>query len=296
MLSSVPEIVQQGIRKIFTSTAGSLFNLKSFSFSSGGCINHGGKLETSAGNFFLKWNDALKFPGMFKAEAKGLEALRKPLAIQIPEVRGHGVEGYYQFLLLDFIESKRSCKSYWEDLGHGLAALHKNTSAAFGLDHSNYIGSLQQFNTHKTSWVNFFIEQRLQIQLQYAIDSGVMDNSLIKEFENLYKELPALLPEESPSLLHGDLWSGNIITDENGKPCLIDPAVYYGHREMDLAMTRLFGQFEKEFYESYTNAFPLIAGHKERVDIYNLYPLMVHVNLFGGSYRRQVELILQQYR
>jgi fructosamine-3-kinase len=296
MLNSIPEPVLQGVQKILSVNNDSVTTVKNFSFCGGGCINHGGRLETTSGNFFLKWNNAAKLPGMFEAEAKGLDMLQKPNAIGIPKVKGHGIEENYQFLLLNFIESKQRSKTYWNDLGRGLAGLHKITSSSFGLDHSNYIGSLRQFNDPETSWLTFFIEKRLQVQVQFAADKRALDHSLVKEFENFYKKLPDLIPDEKPSLLHGDLWSGNVMTDGQGKPWLIDPAVYYGHREMDLAMTHLFGGFDQDFYESYGEMFPLIPGFEKRVDILNLYPLMVHVNLFGGSYRHQVQLILRRYR
>ena len=181
-------------------------------------------------------------------------------------------------------------------MGARLAALHRCSKDFFGLDHNNYIGSLRQFNHQQTSWVNFFIEQRLNVQLKLAIDSGMMDSKWLNEFESLYAKLPAMLPEEKPSLLHGDLWGGNLITDEKGEPCLIDPAVYFGSREADLAMTKLFGGFDDEFYTSYQHTFPLQPGYDKRFDIYNLYPLLVHVNLFGGSYKSAVANILKAFR
>ncbi|HZI24010.1 MAG TPA: fructosamine kinase family protein, partial [Chryseolinea sp.] len=155
---------------------------------------------------------------------------------------------------------------------------------------------LPQFNNQNTSWVNFFIEQRLQVQVNLAIENGVAKADWEKKFAALYNKLPGLIPVEAPSLLHGDLWSGNLITDEKGEPCLIDPAVYYGNREADMAMTKLFGGFSGRFYAAYQEAFPLSPGHEQRVDLYNLYPLMVHVNLFGGSYVHSVESILGAFR
>lgn len=124
---------------------------------------------------------------------------------------------------------------------------------------------------------------------------GIVNSGWRKKFEALFLKLPALLPEEKPSLLHGDLWSGNLITDEKGEPCLIDPAVYYGNRETDLAMTKLFDGFDSEFYHCYNECFPLQKGFERRANLYNLYPLLVHVNLFGGSYKQSVENILDDF-
>ena len=261
----------------------------------GGCINNAMKVETTAGIFFLKWNDAKRFPKMFEAEAKGLTLLKSTSAIGIPEVIGTDEAGNYSFIVLEFIEAEKSAKNFWQDFGTALAKLHKHSSEQFGLNHDNYIGSLPQSNTQKKSWSDFFISERLEKQIIIARNSGAIDNSTIKQFNNLYKRLPEIIPEETPALLHGDLWNGNFMTGADGKAWLIDPAVYYGHREMDLAMTKLFGGFSSEFYESYNETFPLQKGFTERVDIHNLYPLLVHVNLFGGGYLQEVKNIRNRF-
>ncbi len=293
MISSIPSSVVEGVKALLNNDDSNL--IQGFSFASGGCINQGGKLKTSRGDFFLKWNDIKKFPGMFEAETKGLKLLGEQNSIKIPEVIGFGEKGSFQFLLLQFIEEKPRLKIYWQQLGSKLASLHRCSSDLFGLDHDNYIGSLKQLNNQHASWLTFFIEQRLNVQLKLAIDAGIMDSELSKQFEFLYAKLPTLLPEEKPSLVHGDLWSGNLITDENGEPCLIDPAVYFGNREADLAMTKLFGGFDDEFYVSYVETFPLQPGYHKRLDLYNLYPLLVHVNLFGGAYKSAVASTLRAY-
>lgn len=268
--------------------------VRSFSFSSGGCINHGGKLTTSNGIYFLKWNDLQKFPGMFGAEARGLRLLGSAKALAVPGVVQVGEAEAFQFLLLEHIEGGRKVKNYWQHFWSGLGTLHKLAADTFGLDHDNYIGSLPQKNTQTLSWVDFFIEHRLKVQVQRAYDEGRVDNTVLRKFEKLFGLLPSFFPDEPPALLHGDLWGGNIMTTAEGNPCLIDPAVYYGHREADLAMTRLFGGFDHSFFDSYEEAYPLQPGYRERLDIYNLYPLLVHVNLFGGGYAGQVISILNQ--
>ena len=293
MVSRIPSSVLEAVLERLKIPVSSI---QDFSFASGGCINPGGKIKTANGNYFLKWNDEKKFPGMFEAEGKGLQLLRLQNAIRIPEVIGVGVNDSFQFLLLEFIDHKSRAKNYWKQLGERLAELHRCTAQFFGLDHDNYIGSLPQLNNQHSNWINFFIEQRLNVQVTYAIGSGHAPSDWSKKFESIYSKLPSLLPEEKPSLLHGDLWSGNLLADEKGEPCLIDPAVYYGNREADLAMTKLFGGFETEFYTSYESAFPLEPGYQKRVDLYNLYPLLVHVNLFGGSYVHSVESILRSFR
>lgn len=272
-----------------------LDELLEFSFSGGGCINQGGRLKTIAGTFFLKWNSSKKFPSMFSAEANGLRLLKNADAIDIPSVIGVGEDEEQQFILLDYIEQRPQVQSYWKDLGSRLARLHKSTDVQFGLDHDNYIGSLQQSNRRRQSWIEFFIDERLNVQLRLAVDSGMAGSQMSKSFDSLYKRLPSLLHEETPALLHGDLWSGNIIATEKGEPCLIDPAVYYGCREVDLAMTKLFGSFPTEFYEAYDETFPLHPGYEDRMDLYNLYPLLVHLNLFGAQYKNPITGILKRF-
>ena len=294
MISRIPSSVLEGVKELLKIVDD--LAVQDFYFASGGCINQGGRIKTTSGNFFLKWNDEKKFPKMFEAESKGLKLLYQQNTLRIPKVIGVGERESYQFLLLEFIDQKSRSKMYWRHLGSGLAGLHQCTEVSFGLDHDNYIGSLKQFNRAHSTWINFFIEQRLNVQVKLAIDTGLSGSDWMKKFETLYTKLPSLLPEEKPSLLHGDLWSGNLITDEKGEPCLIDPAVYFGSREADLAMTRLFGGFDAEFYSSYTEVFPLQKGYEKRVDLYNLYPLLVHVNLFGGSYVHSVENILRAFR
>lgn len=289
MLADVPSVICEQLASILKA------DLKNFTFCSGGCINSGGKLITSSGNFFLKWNDRKKFSGMFEAEAKGLKLLSKPDVIRIPKPIISGETETHQFLLMEFIEEKTKSDSYWKNLGWQLASLHRNSADDFGLDHHNYIGSLKQFNNPNKNWVAFFIEQRLEVQLKLATDNKRTSHEVVQLFQSLYKKLPELLPIEQPSLLHGDLWNGNLITDNKGEPCLIDPAVYYGNREAEIAFTGLFGGFPPEFYRSYNENFPFFPGFNDRSDVYNLYPLLVHVNLFGGSYLSQAVSILKQY-
>lgn len=291
MINLIPKQVQEGVLKILKDPFSENVVLRHFSFAGGGCINSGGKLVTSFANYFLKWNSAAQFPGMFESEAKGLRLLQATKTIDTPSVVGHGIEGAYQFLLLEFIESNNRSKNFWIQLGHQLANLHKINSNLAGLDHNNYIGSLPQINDQKKSWIEFFIE-RLEFQIKMLPQS---DHQLNAMFESLYTHLPSLLVEEPHSLLHGDLWGGNVVVTSKGEPCLIDPAVYFGNREIEIAFTLLFGGFDDAFHSGYREIFPLQTGFRERIPVHNLYPLLVHANLFGGGYLSQVKSILKRY-
>jgi len=261
----------------------------------GGSINAAYRIRYAGKEYFLKYNQANRYPKMFELEAKGLSILAKSKKIRLPEVIGTGEAGQTAFLLLEHIESGYPDNNFWEVFGKELADLHRETHVTFGLDHDNYIGSLPQYNTTSPSWSEFFIKQRLKPQLKMAAGKGFMNTSILNAFEKLFTKLQGLFPEEVPALLHGDLWSGNFLCDSNQTPVLIDPAVYYGHREMDLAMSKLFGGFSPRLYEAYHAAFPLEKGWQERVDLCNLYPLLVHVNLFGGGYVGQLQSSLRRF-
>jgi protein-ribulosamine 3-kinase len=261
----------------------------------GGDINKAYKVETSEGLWFAKLNRAKSYPGMFDAEAKGLELLAKAGEILVPGVIGSDTLENDSMLILEFVESGREQKDFWQNFGQNLAKLHRHSSQSFGLDHDNYIGSLAQRNSKHTHWIEFFINNRLSPQIKLAHDASKMDSSAIKLFEKLYSFLPEFFPNEIPSLLHGDLWSGNYMTGTSGQAYIIDPAVYYGHRLMDIGMTKLFGGFSREFYKAYCDEYPLENNWNDAVEIANLYPLMVHVNLFGGGYLSSVMSIIKKF-
>ncbi len=296
MIEHIPTQVQHGVLEMLQHRLNRTpIKLTDFTFIHGGCINQGGRLSTNTGLYFLKWNFAKQLPGMFAAEEAGLTKLRNAQVIDIPQVWGSGVAGDYQFLLLEFRESCKKATNFGQVLGHQLAALHVQSAPQFGLDHNNYIGSLPQSNKRHTTWIDFFVEERLQPQLDLALRAGLISTSLQNNMELLYTKLADLLPAEKPALVHGDLWQGNVIVNSKGEPCLIDPAVHFGHREADVAMTLLFGGFNKNFYSAYQEAFPMVSGFTERSEVYNLFPLLVHVNLFGRSYVRQVEEIVLRF-
>lgn len=263
-------------------TLGSSPQLLGSSFVSGGCINNTMKLETSLGSFFLKWKS--NEPDLFEKERRGLELLNAQSPIVSPGVHYEGAIGENHFLLMEWIESARRSAGFWENFGTRLADQHRQTWDGFGLDHNNHIGRLPQRNESSDNWITFFIEKRIGVQLALADKSGLVSSDVLEKFSLLFRQLPDLIPPEPPSLLHGDLWSGNFMIGADGEACIFDPAVYFGHREMELAFTRMFGGFDREFYEAYQAAWPMEPGFEDRIDIHNLYPQLVHLNLFGSSY------------
>ena len=272
---------------------GSPADIVSIQSVSGGSINRAFSVDTTQGNYFVKVNSSTRFPNMFETEVKGLELLASvPSGLKIPGITGTYSENGISCIVIENLIPGRETKNYWTSLGRGLAALHKNTVGYFGLEYYNYIGSLQQVNEKHTSWTEFYINCRLLPQFKM---NGNLLAGTEASFENLCSKLPEILPDEPPSLLHGDLWSGNCMAAAPDVPCIFDPAVYYGHREVDIAMSLLFGGFDGEFYSAYNEVFPLLPGWQQRVEIYQLYYLLVHVNLFGGAYVEQVREILRRF-
>ncbi len=258
----------------------------------GGDINETFRLDTNEGKWFLKMNDARKYPDMFVREHDGLEELRQAGALFVPRPVCTGTAGNRAFLVTEFIDKGGAAPDFWESFAAGMARLHQHTQAFYGLQAANYIGSIKQYNTPYSTWPVFYAFNRLTPLAKMAYDQQRMDKEMLRQLESLCRRLPALFPDEPPALLHGDLWSGNFLVGANGKACIFDPAVYYGHREMDLAMTRLFGGFDTRFYYTYQAIRPLESGWQQRIGLCQLYPLLVHLNLFGGSYYNDVKEIL----
>lgn len=262
----------------------------------GGCINETLRIDSQEGCFFLKWRRGEDAADMFEKEAAGLGVLRKSGKVRVPSVLGFGRAEGCHFLLMEFLSGSAPVPEYWAELGRSLASMHRNdTGGFFGLEHDNYIGSLPQRNSPGDDWIRFFIEHRLEPQLRRASDQGLAYPKLIQQFGILFSRLRGLLVDQPPSLLHGDLWSGNIVAGPDGLAWLIDPAVYYGNREIEIAFTGMFGGFSPEFYRAYEESWPLENGYEERAEIYNLYPTLVHLNLFGRSYLPGIERTLRRF-
>ncbi len=279
---------------------------------SGGCIHDSRLLELEDGRrFFLKADDVSGGPAedVFEREAEGLAALAAAGALRVPRDALPGRAGDTAFLVMEAIPTGQPGTRFWEDFGRGFAELHRRTAAApgeatgderpaaFGFPHDNYLGGTPQPNPWSDDWPTFFREHRLGHQLELARRRGRSTAELERLGERLAERLDELigLPEEPGCLLHGDLWSGNFLADDSGDPTILDPAAYFGHREADLAMTRLFGGFHSRFYAAYEEAWPLPAGSRERQEIYQLYHLLNHLNLFGGGYLSGCLKILRRH-
>lgn len=251
---------------------------------SGGDINEAYAVSLRDGRSIFVKTHPRPPDSMFAAEAEGLAWLGEAAAIRVPEVIGYR-DTNPGFLALELIEPARRASGFDERLGRQLAELHAFGADGFGLDRDNFIGRLPQRNAWHSDWASFYWCERLEPQIEHAVERGLLD----ADTQSLFRALEPLLPErvgppEPAARLHGDLWAGNLHVDPEGAPCLIDPAVYGGHREMDLAMMRLFGGFGPRTFAAYEEAAPLAEGAAERIPLYQLYPLLVHVNLFGRSY------------
>lgn len=269
-----------------SSATGQKVQLSSQSHIGGGSINQTLKVSGNQQDFFIKLNRP-QLLGMFQAETEGLSELDKAAAIGVPGVICSGANQDYSWLVLEFIKLGRGNKDSFIRAGQALAKLHRTTNTQFGWHIPNTIGSTLQVNTWTKTWAEFWKQHRLGYQVNLAIQNGyrgpVIENTqkLIDGCERFFTHAP------QPSLLHGDLWSGNLAFDNNGNPVIYDPAVYYGDREADLAMTELFGGFSPDFYAAYREAWPIDSSYSVRKILYNLYHILNHMNLFGGGYQGQ---------
>lgn len=259
----------------------------------GGSINEALRLDGTDGScYFLKLNDALHLP-MFVAEAQGLATIAATNTIRVPNPVVHGSAGGQSYLVLEHLDL--SSRGDARRLGEQLAALHRCEEKRFGFAHDNFIGTTPQPNGWKADWIDFWREHRLGFQLRLAAKNGY-GGQLQRLGEKLLDVLPAFFTSYSPraSLLHGDLWGGNHAFLNDGTPTIFDPAAYYGDRECDIAMTELFGGYSADFYAAYRAAYPLDVGYATRRNLYNLYHILNHANLFGGGYAKQAELTMQR--
>ncbi len=276
-----PEIIED-----IRSHTGCSFQPQAPTHVGGGCVNTSVKLSDGDDSYFVKLNSA-HLADMFSAEADGLRELAVEDGIRVPAPICQGISGSQAYLVLEYIALGSAGRDSAATAGRLLARLHAKTQSRFGWFRDNTIGSIEQPNAPLDDWVSFWRERRLGHQLQLAARNGA-GGGLLTSGERLLDALPKLLDHSpQPALLHGDLWGGNMSYDQDGRPVIYDPAVYYGDREADLAMTELFGGFPSHFYDAYEEAWPLPAGYRHRKTLYNLYHILNHYNMFGGGYLSQ---------
>ena len=281
------------IAHAISAASGEVFTPENKTGVGGGCINTTEVLDGGGRRYFVKRNDAARL-GMFEAEAAGLTEIMNSKSVRVPQPICLGTHERQAFLVLEYLDIGHRAGTD-ELMGRQLAAMHRTTHARFGWQRNNTIGSTAQINTEEQDWMVFYREHRLHFQLKLAGENGHGGN-LLRRGEQLLEKLPAFFAgyRPLPSLLHGDLWGGNHAALRDGTPVIFDPAVYYGDREADLAMTELFGGFGSGFHAAYREAWPLDAGYRVRRDLYNLYHVLNHMNLFGGGYRGQAAQLMDR--
>jgi len=266
-------------------------NIQSYQPLAGGDINDVFLLRTNDGDLVVKINSVEKFPAMFETEKAGLELLATTQTFRIPKIIGYGLAEDRAYLLLEYIETGAKKNKFWDEFGSQLARLHLNSADLYGWKHNNYIGSLYQSNSFYNRASEFYIENRLRPQIELARRQGYLQ----KDLTHFFNHIADIIPQEAPALIHGDLWSGNYLIDTTGAPVLIDPSVSYSHREMDLAMMHLFGGFPSQVFNVYQEEFPLPPDWEERIALWQLYYLLVHLNIFGSGYLARVESVISRY-
>jgi fructosamine-3-kinase len=257
----------------------------------GGCINQGYAVSNTQHTYFVKINQA-SYSTMFSAEALGLQQMYDTHTIRVPKPLCWGTASNNCYLVMEWLDIGSGGNKAWEQMGQKLAAMHKVKQNRFGWNVNNTIGSTTQINTWTDSWIEFYTEHRLGYQFKLGCRKG----GKFPASEELLAAIPELLAghEVQPSLVHGDLWGGNAGCTSDGTPVIFDPATYYGDREVDIAMTELFGGFSPAFYRGYNEVFPLDSGYEQRKVLYNLYHIVNHFNLFGGSYESQANRMISQ--
>ena len=263
---------------------------------SGGSISSAYLLEGNDSDYFLKVNSQSDAYDMFVAEQAGLKAIEETNTIAVPKVHHADTFEGKAFLLMDYVASRHASTDDFKTLGRQLAHLHLNHHKSFGFETNNFIGSLAQSNTQHTNWAEFYWHERIAPQLKLAEQKKLLNSNEIPSSQTTISVFESLLGNDvKPSLLHGDLWGGNYLIAVDGRPFLIDPAVYYGHSMVDIAMSKLFGGFGDGFYNAYHKIIPPTSNYNAQIELYQLYFLLVHLNMFGRSYYGGVAAILERY-
>lgn len=283
------------LEKVIIRSTGSSLNIETLQFISGGLVNQAVFTETPKGKLFIKFNED-RPAGMFEAEEKGLRLIRESVSeLYAPNVIYTGNIQNRHVLVMEYIQEGFTNESFWKNLGLGVAQMHHVHSLQAGLEYDNFNGYFTQINTPTKNWIQFFFDERLRAQFGRAFYNGVISKDYLAKLDNLQSAFEKLYSTKKMSLLHGDFWRGNVLANNKQTPCIFDPAVYFGDREVDIATAKLLGGFNDLFFKVYNDTFPLEYGSKERMEIYSLYPLMIQVNLYGTSYLNRIDAILNKY-
>lgn len=269
-------------------------NIISISAVSGGDISEAFQIKTVSKTYFLKVNKEPQAKHMFEVEKSALDEISKTNIIGIPEVYLVGALNKVAYILMEYIDTKSPTSTDLKMFGMQLALLHSQPTSYFGWHQDNYIGSLHQSNKTHNNWLDFYIYERLLVQFDLVRSKGLLKGSEIPSIQTMHYTLESILRNTQPVILHGDLWRGNYLNSQNGKLYLIDPATYYGDGLVDIAMTKLFGGFGANFYKAYHKIIPKSNYYNEKIELYQLYYLLVHLNLFGASYYSSVIALLKR--
>jgi len=287
---TLPKIVNTWLEQALTDEFGQDLSIANITSVSGGCINHACKLILSNGvKLFLKYQNT-SFDDMFAQEAIGLAEINSQVELFAPKVIAYSKFG----LLVEYLEPAQTNPNFWTELAKKLAQMHSVVGDAFGFPTDNFCGLTKQENKMTKDGYDFFANHRLNYQTKLALDAKFIDKELAKDIDSIANHLDKWIPEMPPVLIHGDLWSGNIMSTTDGAK-IIDPACYYGWAEADLAMTCLFGGFNSDFYSSYLHYSNIDKDWEERAALYNLYHLLNHLNLFGISYLSQIKVVVRDF-
>jgi len=287
-----PEYFEKAIWKM----TGDEHSVREVFLLSGGFHHQSAKVATDRATFFLKWSELPESEQAFNSEATGLRFLADRQILKVPAVLGCHSERGHHFLLMEYLRSKPMTETFWANLGSGLANLHRSQGDAFGFSADTYYLGQRQANASMQDWAGFYLEKRLRPQFGWAYYNGRIDQKYMHQLDRLSSFFSDYIPTEPPALLHGNFWSGNVMAlGKERHPALFNPAVYFGHREMDLAHALLLGSPEAPFWESYRSEYPLQPHFEERLPLLQLYPLIAHVNAHGPSYLSAIDATFQKF-
>ncbi len=285
------ELLQGALEKVLGKQA----QLYGFHHIGGGEVNQFYKALTDFGVYFLKVHESNLYPKLFQREHLGLQTIQKTNTIKVNHAIGLCEVNNYDFLVFDYLEPVPPKSDYWSILGLQLANMHKQSSRSFGFVEDNFIGVLPQLNHRNSNWGQFYVKNRLIPNVRRAADLMLIDPPLVQKFEQFFKLVEFAFPEEEPSLVHGNLWKENVLIGTDGSPILSNPSVYYGHREMDIAMTRMVGSFPTAFYKAYNETYPLQDDWEIRLEFSQMYYALVNLNAYGFPYLNEIKQRLNRW-